>query len=312
MVTINEENFIQISHIMWQPIFKCKATCKGCYVRESESSKYNGPLRADILDYIFKDKKVDCEQLTISLDTLYSFSDVQDLVQKLKDLWKLYREGEKTVFGGEKSFSKEDRYLPELCVTVQNMNALTLWLQQLEMSLEQFMYPLTVLSLSQLPVQGKVCLPLVEEAEKNNVILNYNKVVTEKTASQKGFEMGVRYAHRTYLALHKNPLGEEQNPDAPQYIEDAIQAADEQHRNKITVDVCITDALIKTRKEEHACSAGISKVHVWPDGSVTGCPYDSHHIMGEKLPDTFQELRQVVAANAHPFKKCRISLAKLI
>ncbi len=40
---------------------------------------------------------------------------------------------------------------------------------------------------------------------------------------------------------------------------------------RVTIDRCVRDML----SSKQVCSAGIDKIHIWPNGEVTACPYDS-------------------------------------
>ena len=277
---------VHVDHVMWQPIFNCKMGCDKCYVAESPAAKYNGPVTAEIIDlvfskYISEDKKnyVVCGQFTVSLDSLIEFPTT--LLDELNSLWSLYKEADDCGCETTTKKSIDNNQLPELCVTAFNMNTINNWCSKLGMTLHQFLAPLTVLSLSNLPVQGKKCLEIQEACKATRTVLNYNKMINSpKDIESKSFEMGVRYADHVYLVLKKSPLGQEQN------VEDMInlfKAVKHVPPEKLTRDACITDA-VKKINTNFKCGAGIQKVHVWPDGSVTGCPYDAHH----KAQDTYE------------------------
>jgi hypothetical protein len=276
---------IHLQHIMWQPTFNCPQKCKGCYINQSPAAQYTFPISDQILKLIYEDDKVRCDQLTIALDSFHS--PPQFLIDALKKVWTAHRE-EKLPFP------------PELCVNVYSWNMALCWARAMGLSDLDFLKPLTMLSLSTLPVQGKQCSALHELCHSASVTLNYNHTVTKQDLDSKSFEMGVRYADHVHLVLHKNTLGSSHSDESWESWFKARKLVQKWAPEKLKVDTCITESLrfVATKK---SCGAGITKVHIWPDNSVTGCPYDALHLTTSNdygkqqvTYDVLEELEKIV------------------
>ncbi len=77
-------------------------------------------------------------------------------------------------------------------------------------------------------------------------------------------------------------------------------------RNKVSVDGCLQDT-IKYTKTGFGCSSNVSRVQVWPDGSVTGCPYafSSDGPIGKTAEDILDNI--ISARKQYDFKqKCHL------
>ena len=268
---------------MWQPVFKCGQGCKGCYVEASESALYEGPFRDDILTLVYESRQVACDQFTVSLDPVNPESKPQykASLNSLQGLWGLY--GKTSVIA-----------LPDLCVTAYNWNSVLVWARALGLTPEEFLKPLGILSLSNFPVQGKKCSELQELCKKTNTTLNYNYMVQEDL-EQNSFNMGARYADQIYLVLQKSALGQEQSPKALKSWIKVRKNIKEQYPNKLIEDACVMDSLHYNHTQK-PCGAGSKKVHVWPDATVTACPYDSHHIRRGKNNTKEMFLEELQAA----------------
>lgn len=244
---------IYFDHIIWQPTFTCNSMCKKCYIATYKHAKtpYMGP---EILNLI-KDNKVQCEQFTLSLDDTHQLN--KELVRDLDRPW--------GAFG-----------IPKLCVTANNWSNIKTWASQLlKGDLKGFLQPLHTLSLSSLPRLGKDCEEPVELCEQTDTVLNYNKVATKKLIGSKSFEIGCRYSDMVHLVLEKSPLGEDLKEGA---LDAWFDVKDEVPPEKLQQDACLQWAQKRINGSQNTCSAGVNLVHIWPDQTVTGCPYDSKHI----------------------------------
>lgn len=295
---IANKDHIQIDHVMYQPIFHCTAGCRGCYIAASPSSKYNGPVNTEILDLIFKTKKVSCRQLTISLDTMKE-APPEELLSALGVIWNNY-------------WTSRRDYFPDLCVTAHDWTTLVRWAKWMKISTRDFIAPLTVLSLSRFPIKASTCEQIKEITTKTKTTLNYNRLA-EPITRKIELANGIQYADHIYLVYKKNPLGSKQSVKELQNLRNLYDhvLSMRSDRNTITIDKCISDSL-QHNKTGKTCGAAISKVHVWPDGSTTGCPYNSHHI-GQKRNreliqyNTWQSLQDTIVNRAcHPMGHCKI------
>lgn len=298
---------------MWQPIFECTQGCKGCYVAASPSSRYSGRLRQDIIDLIYVSEAVRCDQFTISLDTLKQPHDA--LVTTLKWLWWFYAQGQDCGCDNVTRKSLNDKPLPELCITVRNWATLLLWAKWMDMSVSEFLQPLTLVSLSRFPVKRTTCEQMKQLMQNSKTVLNYNRLA-EPIRRKAEFDNGTEFADHVYVVYQKKPLGYEQSEEALQQVTDIAGRATSRRADckSIVIDKCLRDAS-KFNKSGFTCDAAIHKVHVWPDGSATGCPYDSRHVAVQAIRhrslthgyDTWDELqRAIVHRKCHPMELCKI------
>jgi hypothetical protein len=197
----------------------------------------------------------------------------KELCDLLREIWEIYQ------------ITKEEHEQPELCITVKHQSSLSIWANALGLTLKEFLKPLSMLSLSNMPPLGKNCTTLAKLCEDTATTLNYNLVATKLGHKE---EIGIRYAHQTCLVLRKKPLGE--SPEVSDII--ALQ----------NVDACIGNLVGRP------CGAGIHFLHVWPGGIVTGCPYDSNFV---QAPDQegyiFEEICKIVGGEyGHASEKCKL------
>lgn len=290
---------IGIDHIMWQPTSNCNEKCDGCYVRKSIASKYKGPLQTEILDLIFKYKTVLCSQFTISLDTFLQPKEAHKALARSIDwLFNCYNE------------SKELKNLPDLCITARDINSVERWCCLLGMELSQFLGPIKILSLSSFPVQEKEIKNLENICKRTQTVLNYNVLIRENTSTKKEFGIGCKHADQIYIVLYKEALGLHQKYKAVKDLLKAAAVASKIAKGKVYIDRCLLDSdhYIETGEK---CGAGIEKIHIWPNGMATACPYDSGYVVAgnssSEKQNTWVELSKIINSTmCHPMSFCSI------
>lgn len=294
---------------MWQPTNSCMGRCSGCYVRASNSSHYRGPVKTDVVHYIYETGQLECQQFTISLDTIHPKNIPTNLIDALRTVWLKTLERQRML----KEVLEAD-YKPQpspmLCVTAHSYEDITRWAEALGFTTPEFLQPLGMLSLSKFPSDKYVCETLKKMCKQLSVTLNYNRVIKCDVEEDKNLPRGCEFADSVYLILHKQPLGDAQDLDMLDYWIDAFKELPDSTMGELIPDTCIYNAVNK-EKNGFSCSAGISKVQVWPDGSVTGCPYDAKHIMTpvKNEYDTWMELQTVLDTREHPMRRCTIQEA---
>jgi hypothetical protein len=129
----------------------------------------------------------------------------------------------------------------------------------------------------------------------------YNKVIGEKPINKSKILKECEPFDWVYLIAEKKPWGEYQDLQISRKIisnwnNAAIILKD---TNKLFLDTCIYEYV-----GEGTCSAGTSRIHIWPDNAVTGCPYDSRlnttpPYIGGQLKEIIREavLNPFVGAN---------------
>jgi len=282
---------VSINHIMWQPFLNCTKRCKGCYVQLAGEQEQQAEVSDEILQ-LLKQDKVRCEQFTISLNSfVVADSKIEELAAMLRHFWQWCE-----------SFPNQ----PDICLTVHDATALLKWQVVMKLQPAKFWRPVAMLSVSHMPSLGKKAMALKETCEKHGVELNYNKLVN-KIHIDKATEIGCRYAHQTYLVMHKAPLGEKQNIEhVTNWLNHLVPVSGQ--TEQMYPDICC-EASKAFNNSGEMCSAGIDKVHVWPSGRVTACPYDSHNVCGKKSEkyNTWEELEAISYGDRpHPMTKCSI------
>jgi hypothetical protein len=198
-----------------------------------------------------------------------------------------------------------------LCVTTHGYEDVVRWADILGLTVDDFLQPLGMLSLSKFPTDEYICSRLQKLCKQHDVALNYNRVIKCDVEEDKNLARGCKYADSVYLILHKQPLGDSQDLDMLDYWLEALQILPDSTMGELIPDGCVHDA-VKKETTGLSCSAGIGKVQVWPDGSVTGCPYDSKRVVNETHEeyDTWQELQDILSyREKHPMSFCTIQEA---
>ena len=277
---------IHFDHIMWEPDGRCEGKCAGCYQAQSPSRSYQGPLQDQILKYIFEERTLTCDQLTISLNRV---EPSEKLVDVLRDLWT------------EKYRCTRDSLLPELCVTVRNVDEFFKWKDRLDVGVYAFSDAISLVSLSEMDKNYVSTFTL----QNRNFLVDRKDIIFEELNS-------LRYANSIYFILKKPVLGKKQNLDD---LENWFLAFDQYHdvRGDIKVpDTCIVES-IRYLKTGYVCSAGLEKTHVWADGVATACPYDSLRQSSNNGRSLFAQLDQMNRGdfpyNQYPIEYCGIPVA---
>ena len=289
---------VNISHVMWQPVNGCTRNCKGCYSNQSLQEKgYGG---SELLHLMFSNEpEVVADQLTVGLDTLDNVP--IELGNSLIELWE-----KKYIFQKKGPLAN----LPDLCVTCRDFETLSKWIIALDMSLHEFLYPISVLSFSDDLPKDVTQHGLTREA--CGTTLNRNLLVTE--IEEHPFDFSPLF-DSVYITLFKHPIGTlPPKKEGRSYLAnwcETILKSDEAFC-KVIPDSCVVEAL-KWKFEHKACSAGIDKVHVWAKGAVTGCPYDPlkmiHRVDKREVnPNLFLEIEAASdTQNFHlPIKQCLV------
>lgn len=246
-----------IHHIMWQPTANCSCKCAGCYVPKMKQDNVD----IEIALAVFSRKETTCNQFTLSADDLTQMP--KELKDCVRGIWKKY----------------PDNTLPMLCVTAHSWNTVQRWARDLDMSVDEFLQPISILSLSTFPSLGKNISFMIEQCHQHDTKVNYNYMVKGGEENSKPFEMGCRYADQVYLVMKKAPLGQVQDPqDFANWLK-ARKLAKQWKVKNLVEDTCVLDSVHYLHTKQ-PCSAWKDKVHVWPNRTVTGCPYDSHQTCG--------------------------------
>lgn len=274
---------VNINHVMWQPFNGCTRNCPGCYAKASTQDKGYGGCELLHLMYS-KDPVVIADQFTISLDSVKKVP--IELHNSLLSLWEDYYRNEK---------GSSERGLPQLCITCRDLETLNFWIEELGVSRREFLYPVTVLSLSDDIRSGYTPPELQKDLKGASTILNRNLLITDSVAKEEHpFNINGMF-DSVYVTLFKQPLSQlSEVKDIANWCK-VILKADESFC-KVIPDACMIESL-KYSHNGNTCTAGIDKVHVWAKGAATACPYDAGrwmHRLGDREvnEDIFIEIEQ--------------------
>ena len=117
------------------------------------------------------------------------------------------------------------------------------------------------------------------------------------------------YVDMSYVILHKTGLGNKNDLVRIGYFKEALHEIDtwpEEYKKKIFVDHCVQDAF-KFKKTGNGCSANVSKLHVWPDGHISGCPYNKNGGPPSRDITEFKDaMDKALDGSVYDFSSCTI------
>lgn len=314
----SEKSPIQINALFLQPTFDCKLSCPGCYVKGGEEKRgaskeeyYNRRLYSN-LEYILLNllnpinAPIIANQVTVALDT-----GVPTLTKAMR--------GTSAV-----NFSNRHRSDTELHLTTQSLSWLIKEIAAARgyflsntYTLDRAFSEINMITLSSYNSAVREQLPEVKknfpQASWNyNFQLDHHRVADAK----KHLLLALKSFDTVYCVLHKPDVGEYLSSGFVQSFMKTFQELkkDPELKDRIFLDGCVSDSK-RWLGGGGGCSAGIGNFQVWPDLSVTGCPYKQ---TPESSPYQLEEETSVIdiigrhireAHQHYAFNDCKIKNA---
>jgi hypothetical protein len=251
-------SYIHINNIIYQPTNECENKCHNCYIKSSNPTKPNTGVWIELIELIAT-RKLTCWTFTLSLNKFRyrAFSPFPQLPQELI----------KTLFEAG----------IHIYITAKTVDDIKQWI-----SLQDLKYITGVSLATILPTDIRRDARLLEDYNPT-LEMKFSYVVKETTELQRLHLPQYTNASR-YLILEKAPLGE---LIPRQNIERYIKQ--EQMTYPHYPDTCVSEL-----RKHGACSAGRSRVHIWPDGSVTACQYDSNRHCAQNSSTLLKSIVEVI------------------
>lgn len=291
---LNISNPYELNALFLQPTRWCARNCKGCYAKEHAGGEKGFHLSSwnwmKLFNMFYLNQAVEeghrawANQITLAVDDLsldgYQAAEMLNLFG-----------GILTTVVNRKS-NKLDLHPAEFHITCHTpktlknytfLNKKTPWISE-ERTMEMLKY-INMISFSEIP-EGE--FEFVKEIAKHTPV-NYNHLIPANITSDnidtyvdKVTKIG-RIVSHIYLVMFKRPIGSETNElvqlrDRSRMLNDIkviqtlMERLPEDVRRKVTRDGCLQD-VSKHSRTGFGCSSNVSRVQVWPDGSVTGCAY---------------------------------------
>lgn len=288
-ILCKDSNKIYADAIFLQPTRYCSWSCSDCYVQNHCKTDFQTSWREQVrLLSILKDSsQVKCKQVTLSVDS------IPEIFLQGIHLREVFHEFCNLNLNSEQHITV--RNLDEFLIYEgpgTNFNNLDL-ISFSDISLRDWRY-------------------YYKYIQNTNTQIGWNLMVPSKKVDEKKFlkevEEKIKLVDQVYLLLNKSTIGGPRSSKENQtmawnlYYMKKIQ---EIGGNKIVLDGCLQD-ILKCRDTGFGCSANISKFQIWPDGSVTGCPYKykSQTNIGRTAEDILENIK--AAQNHYDFNECHL------
>lgn len=314
---------LEVNALFIQPTRWCASSCKGCYVKAHKSENYHTPWeqQARLFEYFYFGQMAHANQITISLDTL------PEEGPQRNHMLGFFNSIVSTMNGDP---DKKAIRRPQVHITVRNIDTLQSYVPTDSYAIERTFKLFTVVSISDIRRtdieegsfirHSETCR--LRERIPSGVHINYNHMCPANVSSlnikehiDRLIEIG-KTVDSIYMITHKTPVGAPRNDlmrlmDRSRwrsdilYMRTILQSVPENIKKKIQVDGCIQD-VVKNANTNLGCSSSVSRFQVWPDGSVSGCPYsfDSRTSRGETADEILSNIRQ--ARKSYDYYRCHL------
>jgi hypothetical protein len=301
---LNLNNPLQVNTLFLQPTRWCALNCAGCYVKEHSGGPdgYHTPVyeQAKLIRYYLENNLAN--QITVSMDNF-------DVSTQLS-MRTLY---DHILFLIENVPSMST----EVHMTFHNLNTFIKYIDHTESNFADAEL-LDVISFSN--IKESDYKQLIILADKTHI--NYNHLVPSNVTSfnidkyvQHITEIG-EIVNSIYLVMYKRPIGHKAKNIVSigdksrmqtdiSYIKTVLERVPKHVREKINIDGCLEDT-IKFYQTGFGCSANISRIQVWPDGSVSGCPYafTGSTPTGQTVHDILENIKST--RQSYDFDRCHL------
>lgn len=292
---------LEANAIFIQPTRWCAGQCTGCYVKNHCQTNYN--MGSENFFYLiktcFEDKKLWANQITISLDILPK--DENQRYEMVSMLWWIHL---------AIVMFKDKEEKPEVHLTVKSLSVLKEYCEEIlsNQSLSEILQYFDMISFSHIAPDDREELNSLRQYTH----INYNYLVnTDIGGHYSSVEVELPYVDSIYLILKKQPVGseidiEKERVNIKAYLE-FVETLKKDKFSKVIIDTCVEDCLLHKRNPKRGCAANVSKFQIWPDGSVSGCPYKHKAYTNPTLTveGMIQNLHK--ARESYDFEKCYIA-----
>jgi len=297
-----------INALFIQPTYWCARNCNNCYVKQHIKTGPQIPVceMIELFNGFYTKTLGECNQITISMDEIpprgtEGYTWMMDFARALRWGWP-----------GVQSECYPDS--PEVHLTFKNPASYRKY-EQTSITLPGRSLVSTI-TFSEI-VEGD--LPWIHSLKAHSPLLhvNYNHMspayLTNGSMNDhiKWINRVLEVVDSIYLIITKRPLGQERD-----LIQVGVDIKRMRHEfqyfkrlqretmsPKLMVDGCVKD-VVNFEQEGYGCSSSISRFQVWPDGSVSGCPYA---LKGDTSPasnalDIVKNIRK--ARDTYNFRMC--------
>ena len=255
-------NRIELNALFIQPTYWCNKACSGCYVRGSKQ-----PLPIPVLTEVFRSFLGTphwANQISISMDSFQPGSPTGNYMKSVCD-------GLLSTLNGHPGPD-----FPEIHLTFRDTQTYRNY------DIGHLLGLIDVVTFSHLTGEDE---GLIETIQDIGADVNWNLMMPRLTKLNTlsknidNIEKIGSWVDSIYLLSKKDTLGRKIRTTNLQedlfFLGASGLCLSPEIQEKVTVDGCLEDA-DKFLSTTFSCSANISRMALWPDGSVTGCPYSSN------------------------------------
>jgi len=277
---------LELNALFFQPTYYCGANCKGCYVKaRGQRKQAEIPNLLNVFsDFYLGVRGCWANQITISIDELSESG--EDLAKDMF-MYNFWMGIHRILAQHRGTRNPDDR--PEVHMTFRSPRTVFKYMKYYggnnPTDFNFVVQNLDMVSFSNISILD---CSLLDKA-KHVTNINFNHLIPGHINSDnikqyiKDIETVSKVVDSIYLVINKDPQGKELTPQRFREVRSRLAhdiAVINTLREKLPyrvwtkckVDGCLQDVR-RSRRTGYGCSSNVSRFQIWPDGSVSGCPY---------------------------------------